>query len=236
MMGDSVFSSIRRLLAGSDEQLMWRVKMEDDPEAFGALVARWQTRIQNLCTRMTGDSHRGEDLAQETFARLFARRGVYESSAKFSTFLWRVASNLCYDELRRIRRRREHPFDRDHRELDDVEFAIETPGPDTQCAEQEQAEAVRGALQQLAEPYRVVVVLRHYEGLKFREIAAVLDIPEGTVKSRMAEGLHQLGLILHPVLQEEDHNVTPPSRTPDRSGPRRAPHKPAETAGPSPVL
>jgi len=60
------------LFSSTDEQAMWRVRTEDDPEAFAQLVGRWQKPIQNLCTRMTGDSHRGEDLAQETFARLFA--------------------------------------------------------------------------------------------------------------------------------------------------------------------
>ncbi len=66
---------------------MWRVRTEDDPEAFAQLVARWQKPIQNLCARMTGDPHRGEDLAQETFARLFARRKNYEPTGKFSTQL-----------------------------------------------------------------------------------------------------------------------------------------------------
>jgi RNA polymerase sigma-70 factor, ECF subfamily len=203
MNGTRVISSLRRLLSSSDEQAMWRVKMEDDPEAFAELVARWQPRIRNLCTRMTGDCHRGEDLAQETFLRLFARRKEYEFSGKFVTFLFRIASNRCYDELRRIQRRRESPFGAVPPEMDDAGFAADAPGPDVQCAQEDQAEAVRGALDQLAEPYRLVVVLRHYEGLKFREIAEVLGIPEGTVKSRMAEALQQLGRRLSPVLQEE---------------------------------
>ena len=95
----------------ADEQAMWRVQMEDDPEAFALLVKRWQGPIQNLCTRMLGDAHRGEDLAQEAFAKVFARRKDYVPSSKFSTFLWRVALNLCYDELRRRNRRRETSFE-----------------------------------------------------------------------------------------------------------------------------
>jgi RNA polymerase sigma-70 factor (ECF subfamily) len=182
---------------------MWRVRTDDDPQAFAQLVGRWQRPIQNLCTRMTGDAHRGEDLAQETFARLFARRKTYEPTGRLSTFLWRMALNICYDELRKRKRRDEFSLDEtaDGERCFDLEG--EEPQPDAVLVCHEQAEAVRQALLELAEPYRVVVLLRHYEGLKFREIGDVLGIPEGTVKSRMAEGLEQLGKILNPIVSDE---------------------------------
>jgi RNA polymerase sigma-70 factor (ECF subfamily) len=181
------------LFSISDEQAMWRVQMQDDAEAFATLVERWEGPIQNLCTRMLGDTHRGEDLAQEAFARVFARRKEYEPRGKFSTFLWRVALNLCYDELRRRERRRETPFEFD--EQDDDCASQELP-PDISLAREETAAGVRSALMKISEAYRSVLILRHYEDLKFREIAGVLDIPEGTVKSRMAEGLSQLARLL----------------------------------------
>src|SRR5262249_33363633 len=106
-MGRSLF----RALAISDEQAMWRVQMDDDPHAFAKLVARWERRIQRLCTRMVGDEDSPQDLAQEAFARVFAKRKEYRASGRFSTFLWRVALNLCYDELRRLSRRQETPLD-----------------------------------------------------------------------------------------------------------------------------
>lgn len=192
---------------------MWRVRTEDDAQAFAELVSRWQGPILGLCTRMTGNPHRGEDLAQDTFARLFARRQTYEPTGKFSTFLWRIALNICYDELRRIKRRRE--FSLDGVDTEDghgsLEFETEQPGPDAQLVENERAEAVRQALLQLSEPYRVVVVLRHYEGLKFREIGDVVGIPEGTVKSRMSEALSQLGRLLNPLRPDLPKNITPPA-------------------------
>jgi RNA polymerase sigma-70 factor (ECF subfamily) len=158
--------------------------------------------------RMLGDAHRGEDLAQEAFARLYAKRADYQPAARFSTYLWRVALNLCYDELRRLKRRPETSLDA--RSLDgdetfsilDAHVAVEA-SPDSEMVSSEQAEIVRAALQKLPEHYRTVVVLRHYEDLKFREIAEVLDIPEGTVKSRMAEGLQQLSEILTRALRTE---------------------------------
>jgi RNA polymerase sigma-70 factor, ECF subfamily len=190
------------LFGVNDEQLMWRVRSTDDGEAFGQLVGKWQGTIQRLCVRMVGDSHRGEDLAQEAFVRLYAHRKDYKPAAKFSTYLWRVAMNLCYDELRRVKRRPEVALETDGFSVVDG-FAMSELGPDEALASREQAEIVREALLKLPEHYRAVVVLRHYENLKFREIADVLEIPEGTVKSRMAEGLEQLEQILTRALRAE---------------------------------
>jgi RNA polymerase sigma-70 factor (ECF subfamily) len=197
-----VFQALSSLWGVSDEQAMSRVKLEDDPQAFAVLVQRWQRPIQRLCARMLGDVHEGEDLAQETFARLFARRQQYEPTGKLSTFLWRMALNLCYDELRKQRRSGTiggTPEDELGEELPGIE-----PAPDAQMVAAERAQAVRQALARLAEPYRVVVVLRHYEGLKYREIGQILDVPEGTVKSRMAEALTQLNTILSHNTEEGD--------------------------------
>ncbi len=193
----------------TDEQAMWRVKMEDDPQAFAQLVRRWEKPIQSLCARMTGDAHRGEDLTQEAFARVFARRKDYQASGKFATFLWRVALNLCYDELRKVSRRRESMLDEGAGDDGETHFVASGPGPDFVLVEQERAEAVRRALLELTEAQRAVVVLRHYEGLKFREIGEVLEIPEGTVKSRMAEALSQLSEILSGVFNEREATCKP---------------------------
>jgi RNA polymerase sigma-70 factor, ECF subfamily len=214
------FLSLRPVsLLATDEQAMWRVKMNDDAQAFARLVQRWEKPIQRLCTRMTGSSHQGEDLAQETFTRLFTRRKNYEPSRRFSTFLWRIALNLCYDELRKTNRRHEFFLDeirpwRDGLADGPEEFVADEPAPDAVLADRERAATVRRALLELAEPYRVVVVLRHYEGLKFRQIAEVLDIPEGTVKSRMAEAMSQLNRRLSDTLCEGDICKTQTKRRP----------------------
>ncbi|MEW6156099.1 MAG: sigma-70 family RNA polymerase sigma factor [Verrucomicrobiota bacterium] len=193
-MKTRLFSSLGSLFSLTDEQAMWRVQMHDDAEAFAYLVEKWEEPIQRLCVRMLGDPHRAEDLTQEAFSRIFARRKEYQPAGKFSTFLWRVALNLCYDELRRLKRRKEEALQSSDSESD--AFPAVGPAPDEMAVAREQAEMVREALLQLPEAYRSVLVLRHYENLKFREIAEVLDIPEGTVKSRMAEALTQLGRLL----------------------------------------
>lgn len=192
------FASLGSPFAITDEQAMWRVQTEDDERAFAQLVRRWEGPIQRLCARMTGDVHRGEDLAQETFVRVFAKRKDYQPNGKFSTWLWRIALNLCHDEFRRRRRREESSLDDERGESFAAleSFVAPESAPDKTLVEQERGELVRKALVELPEAYRTVLVMRHYENLKFREIAEVLEVPEGTVKSRMAEALVQMGRLL----------------------------------------
>lgn len=198
--------------AMTDEQAMWRVAMHNDTRAFAELVARWQTPIQRLACRMTGDEALGEDVSQEAFARIFARRKTWLSTARFSTWLWRIAMNLCRDELRRARRRFEVALEGD----DAAELAIVSsePSPIEQLATAEDSAHVRAALLKLSDELRCVVVLKHYEGLKFREIADVLEIPEGTVKSRMATALEQLNRIMKPALADGSTGLASGARAP----------------------
>jgi RNA polymerase sigma-70 factor (ECF subfamily) len=190
------------LFAMTDEQAMWRVQMHDDNQAFAHLLSRWEEPIKRLCTRMLADSHKAEDLTQEAFARVYSHRQNYHHGGKFSTFLWRVAVNLCLDEIRRIKRRGELSVQITTEESGDSSFTETLPGneppPDEKVIREEQAEQVRRAVQDLPEHYRSVVILRHYENLKFREIADVLQLPEGTVKSRMFEALTLLNHALAP--------------------------------------
>src|SRR6185369_16023673 len=136
--------------------------------------------------------------------RVFEKRKDYQPKGKFSTFLWRIALNLCYDELRRQKRRREFLVTNDPETEGEAprELASESAGPDTRTADLEEGELVRRAVMQLPEIYRTVVVLRHYEDMKLSKIAEVLEIPEGTVNSRMAEALVRLSRMLEPKLKE----------------------------------
>jgi RNA polymerase sigma-70 factor (ECF subfamily) len=197
---------LRWSLLGSrtDEESMCRVAQHDDPQEFARLVRRWEEPIRRLCTRMTGDTHLGDDLKQDTFLRLFEKRRDYQPSGRFSTFLWRIALNRCYDELRRQQRRRAMLAENETQtgREGSAEQPAEGPGPDLQAAELEESELVRQAVLRLPDIYRAVIVLRHYEDMKLAKIAEVLEIPEGTVNSRMAEALARLSRILEPTLKE----------------------------------
>jgi len=194
------FEGVASWFGMSDEQAMWRARSEGDLHAFGVLVERWRKRIYHLCLRMTGSAHTADDLTQDVFVRIFDRRRSYDPGQRFSTWLWRIALNICYDELRRARRRQELPLEEESDEGGAIVRleAVDTATPHAHLERQEEAEFVRTALMQLPEIYRAVLVLRHYENLKLREIAEVLDIPDGTVNSRMAEGLAQLTRLLEP--------------------------------------
>lgn len=202
----------------TDEQAMWRVQSHDDPEAFAEIVHRWERPIQNLCQRMTTDPHRAEDLSQETFVRLFARRREWQPTAKLSTYLWRIAINLCHDAHRRQTRHGEVPLETGEDGEHAPHITVVQPTPHQELEAEERADQVRTALSRVSEPFRTVLVLRHYEGLKFREIAKVLQVPEGTVKSRMVEGLSQLTRLLQPAMNEPETKL--PSPTPVAWQPR----------------
>jgi len=199
-MRTSHLAPFQKLFGNTDGQLMWRVSRQDDETAFTTLMRRWHPPILRLCTRMIGDPHRAEDLAQETFSRVFTQRTKYQPERRFSTWLWRIALNLCYDELR-APRRREEPWLGSEDETGDPTFVSSGLSPDRQAARVEEDRLVQQALAALPDTYRSVLILRHYQDLKFREIAEILEIPEGTVKSRMVEGLNQLSRRLHAALE-----------------------------------
>src|SRR5205807_7695310 len=128
---------------------MARVKLRADHQEFARLVRRWEGPIRSLCVRMIGDAHRGEDLKQDVFLRIFEKRKDYQAGGRFSTWLWRIALNICYDELRRRGRCRE--FLRGEPETEDEREGgmAETPAPGVRVAELEEGELVRLALLQL---------------------------------------------------------------------------------------
>lgn len=193
---------------------MLRVKTNDDHQEFARLLKRWEEPIRRLCARMTGDVHRAEDLKQETFSRLFEKRKQYQPGGRFSTYLWRIALNLCHDELRRRSRR----FQLDSADAGNAaeieECADDVPAPDAQVANMEEGEYVRQALLSLPEIYRTVLVLRHYENLKLSEIAEVLDIPKGTVNSRIAEALTRMSRLLEAKLAKHSEPARASTKPP----------------------
>src|SRR6266516_3883934 len=156
-MFKKTFSSLSGLFSVSDEQAMWRGQMQDDPQAFALLMERWHDRIHGLCARMLSNVHTAEDIAQEVFARIFEKRKDYDPEKRFSTWLWRIAVNRCYDELRRVHRRPEFSLDEQEDETGMLpEPLIENVSPDQHAADREEAKVVREALAQLPDMYRAV--------------------------------------------------------------------------------
>src|SRR6185503_18115167 len=146
----------KSLFAISDEQAMWRVQTEDDHAAFALLVERWREKIRQLCIRMTGNIHTGDDLAQDVFARVFDKRREFKGASRFSTWLWRIAVNRCYDELRRPVNRASTESLEDESNTVVLDIIAEANTPRDSLAAQEEAELVRRALMGLPEKYRAV--------------------------------------------------------------------------------
>lgn len=189
---------------------MERVARRDDGAALAELMRRWEPTIRNHCHRILGESHLAKDAAQESFTKIFFKRQEFKLGCKFSTFLWRVSTNHCLDQLRRRRRRgevAEHGGFEGEESRNEWAETIASPDLDpSQSAEQsELAENVQTAIGRLPEALRMVVLLKHYESLTFREVAEVLEIPEGTAKSRMADAL---ALLRKSLLNEQSTEKT----------------------------
>jgi RNA polymerase sigma-70 factor (ECF subfamily) len=168
-----------------DALLMDLICRHDDYHAFSVVVRRHEKKILNFFIR-SGVQYDAEDLVQQTFLRLYRYRGRYSPSAKVTTFLFLLARQVWIDELRK-RKRRERLAD---------ELSAELGQQSAPSAADEVASAgtvdLRDALAKLPEGMRLVVELGVYQDLPYADIAEILEIPEGTVKSRMFNALAQL--------------------------------------------
>lgn len=170
----------------SEQELVARAKAGDE-RAFEQLMLDNQNRIYNLTLRMTGNPDDALDMAQEAFLRAWRGLKFFKGDSAFSTWLYRLASNVCLDHLRRQKRRQNVNLP----QLADDEEDTVPDVPDEryqpeQCFEkQELREAVQQGLDKLSPEHRQVLVMREINGLSYQEIADVLDLEAGTVKSRI---------------------------------------------------
>ena len=177
----------------SDEELV-EACQAGEASAFDVLVARWESRIRGAAYRFLGSEEEAKDVAQEAFLKAYRALGGFKREARFSSWLYQIATNLCRDRLRRRRSRGTVSLE----EMEETGGAIvETrPGAHDRLLQEDLARAVRRAIHALGEEQREVVILKEYEGLTFLEIAQALDVPVSTVKTRLYRGLGQLRLRL----------------------------------------
>ena len=185
----------------SDEQLMAAV-MAGDQVALAALVTRHHAPLLGYLYRLVGgDRQLSEDLVQETLLHVLRQR-TYQADRPFKPWLYTIATNLARDYFKSAAVRKSR------REGDSEEALLHlydsAPSPEERVLAAEQGSEVRAALAQLSEDYRIVVVLRFYQGFSLQEIAETLHIPLGTVKSRLSVGVHRLRSMLAPVQKGVD--------------------------------
>jgi RNA polymerase sigma-70 factor (ECF subfamily) len=179
----------------SDEELVVAVQ-SGDTDSLGVLVARWEQPLFRFAFRLLQRTEDARDVCQETFLRILTRSERFRTGARFSTWMYQIALNLCRDHVRRRKRWRFLALDASEPGVaSQVEARVEPRDGEDPAATIERDEsrrAIRTALKALAPEQREVLVLKEFEGLKFREIAEILGCPESTVKSRMYYGLTAL--------------------------------------------
>lgn len=175
----------------TDEELV-RGASRGDTDAFNELVVRWETPIHALAYRVLGRDEDARDVCQEAFLRAFRGLSRFKGQAKFSSWLYRIALNLCNDRLRRERRvgfvQPQNDFETtDRAAVDPINETVEEL-----IIRRELGRAVSRAIANLPPEQRTVIVLKEYHDLTFREIAELVGCPLSTVKTRLYQGLSVL--------------------------------------------
>src|SRR5262249_42543146 len=186
------------LAACSDEDLLLRLRKGQE-EAFAVLLRRYGRELLGYLRRHVGDASVAEDVFQNTFLQLYVKSNQYEPGRPVKPWLYTIATNQAIDALRRNGRHQALSLDQGREELPDGDMhsLMETlqsrgPGPLEPAQGQEARERIRASVECLPEFLRQVLILAYYQGLKYREIADILGIPVGTVKSRLHAALVKL--------------------------------------------
>ena len=180
------------------DELLIRRAQHGDADAFEQLLLEHQKNVYNLCYRMAGNPDDAMDLSQETFLRAWRCLDQYQFASAFSTWLYRLCSNICIDFLRKRRRQQTVPLTFEDADGEEQTYAV----PDVQPLPEEQVElkltheTLAAAMAQLLPEHRAVLQLRVVNEMSYEQIADVLDIQIGTVKSRLSRARNQLKKIL----------------------------------------
>lgn len=165
--------------AAQDAELLARV-LDGDHDAFNQIMRNHEDRVFSVCLRIMGEREHALDATQEAFLTAFRKAGQFKGSSALGTWIYRIAVNTCYDQLRKQKRRRTDPM-ADHLEPADyaAEDAVESAGLRPE---------IQRALAAIPADFRVAVVLSDIEGMGLPDVAEVLGVPVGTVKSRVFRG------------------------------------------------
>jgi len=169
-----------------DIQLVARARTGDE-RAFRALLDKYERAVFSICLRMVRNRDEAADLSQDSFIKVFASLDRYNPAYAFSSWLFKITSNLCIDYLRKRRIETlpmDQPIDGEKGEIQ-RQYAASDPTPDESLDRAEKMARLESAISALPEHYRIMLILRHQEDLSYEEIADHLSIPLGTVKARI---------------------------------------------------
>jgi RNA polymerase sigma-70 factor, ECF subfamily len=186
----------------TDEELV-ALSMRGDADSFNQLVVRWERPIYALAYRVIGREEEARDVVQETFLRAFRGIRNFRGQAKFSSWIYRIALNLCRDWIRRERRA---PLVPTPEGVDLIELAAEQEPAESiedLVARHDMSRVVARAMAKLPDEQRTAIILKEYHGMTFQEIAELQGVPLSTVKTRLYQGL----IVLRRQLQQEGHEI-----------------------------
>jgi RNA polymerase sigma-70 factor, ECF subfamily len=194
----------------SDEELV-SLHYEGRPGAFRELYERYQARLSRFILKRTGNPERADDVLQETWVRVARHLDWFDTERKFSTWIYTIAANLCKNELRNHARSPMVPFrtleGRQQTESRHLEFGDYSLTPDRLFEKRETRRVVEEAVEKLSENHRRVFRLREMKGKSYQEVADILEIRLGTVKSRLHRARAEFAERIRPFVREEYEEI-----------------------------
>lgn len=179
-----------------DALLNKRIKqvLKGDQSAFSDIVSLYQHRLYQVCYRMLSNKQEAEDVTQEAFVRAYINLHTFDQKRKFSTWLFRIATNLCIDRIRK--KKPDYYLDADVPGTEGLnmysQIAADEKLPVEQVEQMELQDRIQYEIGQLSDKYRTIIVLKYIEDLSLQEISDILDMPLGTVKTRLHRGREAL--------------------------------------------
>jgi RNA polymerase sigma-70 factor (ECF subfamily) len=171
----------------SDEQLIAKFQL-GDLQAYDFLVRRYKDQLLNFVYRFVGNRTDAEDIVQETFLRVYKNKHMYKEIAKFSTWVYTIAGNLAKTELRRRKRHKIFSVSNFVNEERDYDIPDPEHSPEKKVDSAIQEGIIQKAIEKLPVKFKEVIILRDIQGFAYEEISQILNIPLGTVKSRVNRG------------------------------------------------
>lgn len=185
-------------VSDNEKYLLERAK-SGEVEAFERLIEGYQKKVFNIALRMIGNYDDASELAQEVFIKVYKSIRSFKEESSFSTWIYKITSNVCLDEIRKRKNKKVVYLDDDVKLEDgEVRHQIEddSPSPEALLERKEIKRVVKEAIQSLSEEHRLVIVMRDLQGMSYEEIGKIVKCPEGTVKSRINRARQALKEIL----------------------------------------
>ena len=192
----------KNLVELSDEELIAEFQLNNTINAFEILVQRYKNPLTNFVYRFLGDYEACSDVVQETMIKFYRNKDSYKSIAKFSTWIYTIAGNLARTEYQRRRRRQIFSINSYGEENENYEIPDESYRPDIMTDSVIKEKIIQKALLKVSRAYREAVILRDIQELSYEEIAEIMGLTVGTVKSRINRGRAQLQKLLKNIYNE----------------------------------